>query len=89
MGIIVAALILAVLGAAMTIIGPDKVGRVAMLVSDGLTSSIDLAAIAKIGIFLVVIYALSATFNFIQHCIIHAQRIFKAFSHPIYPFTLQ
>ena len=35
--------------------------------SDGLTGSIDLAAIAKVGIFLAVIYALSAVFSFIQH----------------------
>ena len=51
----------------MTIIGPDKIGRIATLMSDGLTGSIDLAAIAKIGIFLAVIYALSAVFSFIQH----------------------
>lgn len=67
MGIIIAALILAALSAVMTIIGPDKIGQIATLMSDGLTGSIDLAAIAKIGIFLAVIYALSAVFSFIQH----------------------
>lgn len=67
MGIILAALILAALSAVMTIIGPDKIGQIATLMSDGLTGSIDLAAIAKIGIFLAVIYALSAVFSFIQH----------------------
>ena len=67
MGIIIAALVLAALSAVMTIIGPDKIGRIATLMSDGLTGSIDLAAIAKIGIFLAVIYILSALFSFIQH----------------------
>ena len=67
MGIIIAALILAALSAVMTIIGPDKIGQIATLMSDGLTGSIDLAAIAKIGIFLAVIYILSALFSFIQH----------------------
>ena len=67
MGIIIAALILAALSAVMTIIGPDKIGQIATLMSDGLTGSIDLAAIAKIEIFLAVIYALSAVFSFIQH----------------------
>lgn len=67
MGIIIAALILAALSAVMTIIGPDKIGQIATLMSDRLTGSIDLAAIAKIGIFLAVIYALSAVFSFIQH----------------------
>lgn len=67
LGIIIAALILAALSAVMTIIGPDKIGRIATLMSDGLTGSIDLAAIAKIGIFLAIIYILSAIFSFIQH----------------------
>ena len=67
MAIMIAAWILAALSAVMTIIGPDKIGRIATLMSDGLAGSIDLAAIARIGIFLTVIYALSAAFSFIQH----------------------
>ena len=66
-GIIVAALILAALSAVMTIIGPDKIGRIATLMSDSLAGSIDLKAISKIGIFLAAIYTLSALFSFIQH----------------------
>ncbi len=68
-GFIVTALILAALSAVMTIIGPDKIGQIATLMSDGLTGGIDLAAIAKTGIFLAVIYLLSAVFGFIQHYI--------------------
>lgn len=67
MGVIILALILAALSAVMTILGPNQIGRIATLMSDGLTGNIDLAAIAKVGIFLAVIYVLSAVFSFIQH----------------------
>lgn len=67
--IVAAALILAALSAVMTIIGPDKIGKIATLMSDGLMGSIDLKAIAKIGIFLAAIYILSAIFGFVQHYI--------------------
>ena len=67
MSVIILALILAALSAVMTILGPNQIGRIATLMSDGLTGNIDLAAIAKVGIFLAVIYVLSAVFSFIQH----------------------
>ena len=67
MGVIILALILAALSAVMTILGPNQIGRIATLMSDGLTGNIDLAAIAKVGISLAVIYVLSAVFSFIQH----------------------
>ena len=54
------ALALAALSAVMTIIGPDKIGQIATIISDGLLGGIDLAAIAKIGITMAVIYLLSA-----------------------------
>ena len=69
MGIIIFALVLAALSAVMTIIGPDKIGKMATIMSDGLFTGIDLAAVAKIGVFLAVIYSLSALFGFIQHYI--------------------
>ena len=69
MGMIIFALALAALSAALTIIGPNKIGDMATIMSDGLTTGIDLRAIAKIGIFLAVIYALSALFGFVQHYI--------------------
>ena len=50
MGVIILALILAALSAVMTILGPNQIGRIATLMSDGLTGNIDLAAIAKVGI---------------------------------------
>lgn len=68
-GIIIIALVLAALSAVMTIIGPDKIGKIATIISDGLMTGINLTSIAKIGISLVVIYILSALFSFIQHYI--------------------
>ena len=69
LGIILVALILAAASAVLTIIGPDKIGRIATIMSDGLFTGIDLPAIAKLGIFLAVIYGLSALFGFVQHYI--------------------
>ena len=63
------ALLLAGLGAVLTIIGPDKVGDITNLMADGLLGGIDMAAIARIGIFLAVIYGISAISTFSQHYI--------------------
>ena len=63
------ALLLAALSAVLTIIGPDKVGDIANEMSNGLFTGIDLGAITETGIFLAVIYTLSAVFGFIQQYI--------------------
>lgn len=68
-GVIAFALVLAALGAILTIIGPDKIGQITDLMSEGLATGIDLAAIAKVGVALIVIYGLSALFTFVQHYI--------------------
>lgn len=68
-GAVAVALILAALSAVMTIIGPDKIGSIANVMSEGLFTGIDLSQIARLGIFLAVIYLLSALFGFIQHYI--------------------
>ena len=69
LGIVVLALVLAALSAVLTIIGPDQVGKIATIMSEGLLGGIDLAAIERAGILLAVIYGLSALFGFIQHYI--------------------
>lgn len=74
-GIMLFALVLAALSAVMTIIGPNKIGDMATLMSDGLTTGIDLNAIARLGIFLAVIYALSALLGFIQHYIMASETL--------------
>ena len=69
LGVVLLALVLAALSAVLTIIGPDQVGKIATIMSDGLLSGIDLAAVARVGVLLAVIYGLSALFGFIQHYI--------------------
>ena len=69
LGVVILALVLAALSAVLTIIGPDQIGKIATLMSDGLLGGIDLAAVARVGILLAVIYGLSALFGFIQHYI--------------------
>ncbi len=66
---IIFAMILAILGAILTIVGPDQIGKITNLMQAGLYGSMDLAAIGKIGIFLVIIYVSSALFTFTQHFI--------------------
>ncbi len=66
---VVVALIIAAVSAIITIIGPDKVGEIANVISDGLLGEIDLASIAKIGATLVCLYCLSAAFSFLQNYI--------------------
>ena len=68
-GVVILALVLAALSAVMTIIGPNKIGDMATIMSDGLLGGIDIGKIAKIGIFLAAIYLLSALFGFVQHYI--------------------
>ena len=69
LGVILLALILAAFSAVLTILGPDWVGKIAGLMSDGLVTGIDLGAVAEIGIVLACIYGASALFGFIQHYI--------------------
>lgn len=68
-GIVAVALVLAAIGAVLTIIGPDKVGEITDLIADGLMTGIDLKAIARVGIFLGAIYISSSLFTFIQQYI--------------------
>ena len=67
--LIVFAMILAVCGAILTIIGPGQIGEMANLMEAGLTGSIDMQAIGRVGIFLAAIYIGSALFTFTQHFI--------------------
>ena len=69
LGVVILALVLAALSAVLTIIGPDQVGKIATIMSDGLLSGIDLAAVARVGVLRAGIYGLSALFGFIQHYI--------------------
>lgn len=61
------ALVLAAVGAVLTIIGPDKIGKMTTLMQEGLYGEIDFPAITRLGIFLIVIYVASALFNYVVH----------------------
>lgn len=62
-------LILAGLGAVLTIVGPSQIGKITDYLQAGLAGEVDMPAIIKIGIVLLVIYLLSAIFSFVQHFI--------------------
>ena len=65
--LVILALVLAAAGAILTIVGPDQIGKITNLMEQGLMGTIDLQAIGKIGLTLVVIYVSSALFTFTQH----------------------
>ena len=79
--IILVALILAVAGTVLSLLGPNKVGDLSEIISNGMfaETGIDMTAITKIGLTLVVIYCLSAIFSYIQSFIMSTvtQRISK------------
>lgn len=56
---VVVALVLAAAGAVFTIVGPDKLREITNLISEGLVTGVDLAAIAKVGILLAAMYLAS------------------------------
>ncbi len=66
---VMTALVLAAVGAILTIIGPDKIGEMTTIMQKGLYGNIDLKAISRLGIFLVVIYVASSLFQYIVHYI--------------------
>ncbi|TFG55539.1 MAG: ABC transporter ATP-binding protein, partial [Methanomassiliicoccus sp.] len=65
--VIVAASILVIIGTVFTVIGPNKLSDMTDIIASGMmVGSIDLAAVADIGLFLVTIYMLSAVFTYGQ-----------------------
>ena len=67
--IIILSLILAAGGAVLGILGPRQISRITDLIAGGLTTGIDMAAIARIGFLLVGLFGCSALFSFLQHYI--------------------
>ncbi len=60
------AALLSVAGAALNLIGPNKLSEVTNLITAGLTSAIDLAGVARIAAMLACLYALGYVFNCVQ-----------------------
>ncbi len=65
----VIALVFAMAGAVLTIVGPNLLSQITDLISNALGGEIDLAAISRIGVLLLVIYGLSAVFTYVEHYI--------------------
>ena len=57
---------LSVIGSALTLIGPGKVGDMTNLIKDGLTGTMDISAITKIAVLLAVLYLLGFVVNYVQ-----------------------
>lgn len=76
---IIIALICAIGGTVLTILGPDKLSQMTNLIKDGLLAGIDLDGVAKIGFVLVAFYAMSFIFSSTQSFIMSTvtQRISK------------
>ncbi len=64
--VIIIAIICAIAGTALTLIGPDKLSDLTDLITDGLLTGIDLEAVAAVGFTLVAFYASSAVLSGIQ-----------------------
>ena len=63
------ALLFAVIGAVLTIIGPNLLSQMTDLISDSLAGEIELAAIGRIGVRLLILYGFSAVFTYVEHYI--------------------
>ena len=63
---IIAAIICAFAGTALTIIGPQKIKDMVNIVAEGLLTGIDLAAVTKQGLILGAMYLIGALLNFTQ-----------------------
>ncbi len=63
------ALVFAVAGAVLTIIGPNLLSTITDLISNALGSQIDLEAIGRVGGLLLALYILSAVLTYVEHYI--------------------
>ena len=63
---IIVACMLAILGALITVFGPDKLSEMTDLITEGIMSGIDLEAVTEIGTFLAILYGCSFIFSFSQ-----------------------
>ena len=68
-GVIIVALVLALGGTVLTIFGPQQLSRITDLITAGLTTGIDLGAVAQVGLLMVGIYGMSALFGYLQQFI--------------------
>lgn len=65
--LILAAVLCAIGGTILSLLGPDKISDITTLISNGLMTGIDMAAVGKICVTLVVFYAASFALSFTQN----------------------
>lgn len=77
--LIILALVLAFVGAVLTVLGPDQLSEMTNEIAKGLSGSIDMETVQRIGLFLAMLYGLSFVFSYIQGFIMATvtQRITK------------
>ncbi len=63
---IIFSMVLALTGSVFNVIGPDKLSDIANLIQEGIVTGIDINAIQKIVLVLVVLYGLGLIFNYFQ-----------------------
>lgn len=80
MPVVVIAVILAIVGSVLNIIGPDKLSDITDLITEGLRNGIDTQAVVRIVTLLVVLYALGFLFSISQGMIMATvtQRVTKS-----------
>ncbi|MGN1137237.1 MAG: ABC transporter ATP-binding protein [Oscillospiraceae bacterium] len=63
---LIASVLLSIVGAVLTLVGPDKLGDVTDLIKEGLTGQMDIPAIVSIAVLLAVLYILGFVINYVQ-----------------------
>lgn len=85
MTVIIIAIISAIIGTILALIGPDKLSELTDIITAGLASEIDIDAITSIGLTLVFIYIISTALNLLQGYIMASvtQRVSKSLRREI------
>lgn len=69
MAAVIIAMTCAVIGTIISLIGPKQIQRITDLITQGITTSIDLDAVTSLCVFLMILYGISWLMNFTQHFI--------------------
>ncbi|MDE5768481.1 MAG: ABC transporter ATP-binding protein/permease [Oscillospiraceae bacterium] len=67
--VVIVAVICAVLGTVLTLIGPDQLSRMTDEITKGIMTGIDMTAVKQIGLLLILFYATSYVLSVVQHWI--------------------
>ena len=87
--LLIVALLFAAASAVLVVIGPNKISEIFGYINAGFMGEIDIASIATVGVYLIIIYSASATFAFLEDFITatvtlrFAQRLRKKLSEKI------